>query len=190
LARRKMLAAEEDIANGIVEMAKRRGATIYQTVNNILEQALRADGMGLVLKDIIDRRGLLERAREMGFTFTVERLLYDVSDMAYEHTKNRLSEIWQETGRWYGKFFASRDEDVLTALEEAMELLTFGASEFAIDEGRGGGISISCVGERFTPGFTDLFSLFIEGIFEALGYRTTAKEVSKGIIRLRIDKPR
>jgi hypothetical protein len=185
-----MLAAEEDIANGIVEMAKRRGVTIYQTVNDILEQALRADGMGLVLKEVIDQRGMLERAREMGFTFTIERLLYDITDTAYERTKNKVSQMWQETGRWYGKFFASRDDDVLKALEEAMELLTFGASEFSIDEGSGGSISISCVGERFTLGFTDLFSLFIEGIFEALGYQTSTKEVSKGIIRLRIDNIR
>jgi len=185
-----MLAAEEDIANGIVEMAKRRGVTIYQTVNDILEQALRADGMGLVLKEVIDQRGMLERAKEMGFTFTIERLLYDITDTAYDRTKNKVSQMWLETGRWYGKFFASRDEDVLKALEEAMELLTFGASEFSIDKGSGGSISISCVGERFTFGFTDLFSLFIEGIFESLGYKTSTKEVSKGIIRLRIDNTR
>jgi len=42
-----MLAADEDIANKIVEMAKRREWTVYQTLNEILEQALRVDGMGL-----------------------------------------------------------------------------------------------------------------------------------------------
>lgn len=187
---RKMLAAEEEIANRVVEMAKRRGATVFQTVNDILEQALRADGMGLVLKEVLDRRGMLERAREMGVTFTVERLLYEVVDLAHDRAKNRLSQMWLETGRWYGKYFSNKSEDGLTALRGAMELLTFGTSEFALEEGRGGVVSVSCVGERFTPGFTNVFSLFMEGVFEALGYRPVAKEVSKGIIRLRFERSR
>jgi len=189
LAMRKMLAAEEDIANRVVEMAKRRGVTVFQTVNDILEQALRADGMGLVLKEVIDRRWMLERAREVGFTFAVERLLYEVVDTAYGHARQQLSQMWLEMGGWYGKYFAGKRDDGLGAFGEAMELLTLGTSEFSIEEARGG-VSVTCVGESFTPGFTEVFSLFIEGALEALGYARAAKEVSRGIIRLKFEKSR
>jgi len=189
LARRKMLAAEEEIANRVVEMARRRGVTVFQTVNDILEQALRADGMGLALEEVIDRRGMLERAREVGFTFTIERLLYEVVDTAYKLARKQLSQMWLEMGGWYGKYFANKREDGLEAFGEAMELLTFGTSEFSLEENRGV-VSVTSVGESFTPGFTDVLSLFIEGALEALGYRQAAKEVSKGIIRLRFEKSR
>ncbi len=188
--RRKMLAADEDIANKIVEMAKRREWTVYQTVNEILEQALRADGMGLFLADVVDEREMIEKAKKMGFTFAVENLLYDVVDMAYTKDKKRLSEMWLEVGRWYGKFFSSRADDGVDAFSEAMGLLTLGNSVFTIEKGRGNSVSVSCVGERFTPGFTEVYSLFMEGVFEALGMELVNKENSDGIIRLRFQKPR
>jgi len=185
-----MLAADEDTANMVVEMAKRRGATAFQTVNDILEQALRANGMGLVLKEVIDRRGMIEKAREVGFTFTVERLLYEVVDTAYGHAKKQLSKMWLEEGRWYGNYFANKNGDGLDAFRDAMELLTFGTSDFTVEEDGGDLVSVACVGERFTPGFTDVFSMFIKGVFEALGYKQVAGEVSKGIIRLRFERSR
>ena len=64
-----MLAADESIANKIVEMAKRRELTVYQTVNDVLEQAVRADEMGLSLIEVVDEREMLEKAKKMGFTF-------------------------------------------------------------------------------------------------------------------------
>ena len=188
--RRKMLAADEDIANKIVEMAKRREWTVYQTVNDILEQALRVDGMGLFLADVVDGREMLEKAKKMGFTFTIENLLYDVVDIAYTKDKKRLSEMWLEVGRWYGKFFSSRANDGVDAFAEAMSLLNLGNSVFTIERGKGNNVSVSCVSERFTPGFTEVYSLFMEGVFEALGMELVNKENLDGIIRLRFQKPR
>lgn len=185
-----MLAADEEIANRVVEMAKGRGATVFQTVNDILEQALRVDGMRLALEEVIDRRGMLEKARRMGFTFTIERLLYEVVDTAYNHAKKQLAKRWLEEGHWYGNYFANKRGDGLEAFREAMELLTFGTSDFAVEEEGDGIVSVSCVGERFTPGFTDLFSLFMEGIFEALGYKQIVREASKGIVRLKFESSR
>lgn len=185
-----MLAAEEDIANKIAEMAKERGATVFQTVSDILKEALRVEAMGVSLKEVIERRGMLDKSREIGLTFTVERLLYEVVDTAYDHAKKHLSQQWLEEGRWYGNYFANKRDDGIEAFKEAMELLTFGTSDFSVEKEKSNFVSVSCVGERFTQGFTDLFSLFIEGVFEALGYKQVSREVSKGIIRLRFEKSR
>lgn len=188
--RRKMLAADEDIANKIVEMAKQRESTVYQTVNDILEQAIRVNQMGLILDNVVKDREMLEKAKKMGFTFAIGELLYDVVDVAYSHAKTQLSEMWLETGRWYGKYFSGKSDDGVNAFEEAMNLLTLGTSVFTLERGKGDGISVSCVGERFTPGFTEVYSLFMEGVFDALGLKLVGKENSKGIIRLRFEKPR
>ena len=124
--RRKMLAADESIANKIVEMAKRRELTVYQTVNDVLEQAVRADEMGLSLIEVVDEREMLEKAKKMGLTFFIEGLLYDMVDLTYSNTHEQLSELCLETGRWYGKYFAGKADDGMSAFNEAMRYIALG----------------------------------------------------------------
>lgn len=185
-----MLAADAKLANRIVELAKRRESTVFSMVNDILEEALRADQMGLSLSEIIDGRETLEKAMKMGFTFTVEKLLYDVVDLAYSKNKRGISEMWFDTGKWYGKYFSNRSNDGVDAFSEAMDLMTIGKSVFNIEKTRGDGIRVSCVGESFTPGFIEVYSLFIEGVFETFGMTLEEKENSEGIIRLRFKRSR
>jgi hypothetical protein len=130
LARRKMLAAEDAIANRVTELAKRRGLTVFQTVNDMLEQALRVEEVGIPLREVVDKRGLLEKAREMGFTFTSERLLYEMVELTNSRSRKQVCEMWLDAGRWYGKYFKSRSKDGVGEFRDAMELLTFGAHEF------------------------------------------------------------
>ena len=188
--RRKMLAADEDIANRIVEVAKRRGSTVYQTVNDILEQALRVDSLGLALNDVIDTREKLEKAKNMGLTFTIETLLYGLMDIAHEQVEEKADALWLETGRWYGKYFSSKNSDALKAFEEAMGLLTLGNPVFSIDRLNGGKLLVSCVGEQFTDGSTKMYGLFIQGAFETFGWKLVKEDNSKGIIRLQFQEPR
>lgn len=188
--RRKMLAADESIANKIVEMAKRRELTVYQTVNDVLEQALRADEMGLSLMEVVDERGMVEKAKKMGLTFFMEALLYDLVDLTYSNNHEQLSELCLETGRWYGKYFTGKADDGINAFNEAMKLLTFGSSVYKIKNHKDGSVSVSCVGERFTSGYTEAFGLFISGVLETLGMKLIEKENSDGIIRLRFEKSR
>ncbi len=184
LPRRKMLAADEDTANRVVELAKRRGITVFQTVNEILEQALRVEEAGLRLRDIVEERGIIERARRLGFTFTMRRLLYEISELAYERARGEASKMWIETGRWYGKYLKSMGNEDLKAFREALELLAFGPPELEVKEGRGGTVYISLIGEGFTQGYLALLSLFIEGVFDILGYRVKSREVSKGLLKM------
>ena len=185
---RKMMAADAKLANKIVELAKRRDSTVFKTVNDILEEALRADQMGLSLSEVVDERETFEKAKKMGFTFTIEKLLYDVVDLAYSRNKKGISEMWLDTGRWYGKYFSNRSNDGIDTFTEAMNLMTIGNSVFNIEKTRGDGIRVSCVGESFTPGFIEVYSLFMEGVFETFGMKLEEKENSVGIIRLRFKR--
>lgn len=182
-----MLAAQEDIANKIVELAKRKDMTVYQTVNDILEQALRVEGIGLSLKEVVDERWMLERAKEIGFTFTVEQLLYQGVDQAYEENKEKFTEIWKETGHWYGKYFQAKHEDPLVVIKDAFELFTLGSSEYTLDL-NDRDLSISFIGEKLTSGYTELFCVFLEEIFKVLGYKLIEKEIRKGLIKLKLKR--
>ncbi len=187
MSKRKMLAAEEDLANKVAELANRRGLTVYQTVNDILEQALRAEEQGLNLKEAVDRRSDMERAREMGLTFTVERLYYQIVDLAYGRDREKVRDLWREMGFWYGKYFKSKSQDPVKALTEALGFLTHG-SQFSVEKGRGDELIVNCIGERFNKAYTEVFTAFMEAAFQTLGYKTVENEASRGIIRLRLAK--
>ncbi|MFP3952445.1 MAG: hypothetical protein ACLFVP_09945 [Candidatus Bathyarchaeia archaeon] len=185
MSRRKMLAAKEEIANDIVDLANEKDLTVYQTVNDILTQALRVEGMGLTLKEVVDERWMLERAREIGLTFIIEHLLYQIVDEAYTQDPEAAKKLWVDIGHWYGKYFQSKSENPIESFAETMELLTFGISEFILEKEEDD-IAISCIGERYTEGYTELFSLFIENALEIMGYDLVEKDTSKGIIRLKL----
>ena len=181
-----MLAAEEDLANKVTELAERRGLTIYQTVNDILEQALRAEEQGINLKEAVDRRSDMDRAREMGLTFTVEHLYYQVVETAYGKDKEKIKDLWRDMGFWYGKYFKGKSKDPIKELLDALVFLTHG-SQFST-EGKGGELILSCINERYTRGYTEVFATFIEAAFQVLGYKTVENEASRGIIRIKLVK--
>jgi len=190
LSQRKMLAADEELANKVAELASRRGLTVRQTVNDILEQALSVEEAGISLKEVVEERWMLEKAQEIGFTFVPERLLYQVVDAAYGQGGKQFSDTWRGVGSWYGKYFSAKTDKPLDAFKEAMGLLTFGASGFSLEKQKDDRLAVTCVSERFTEGFTEVFSLFIEGVLEVLGYEVSDREVSKGIIKLKLSKRR
>ncbi len=189
-SRRKMLAADEDTANKIVEIAKRRGSTVYGTLNEILEQALRADGMGLNLNYVIENREKMEKAKGMGFTFAIEKLLYAVVGLAHDKAEEELGEIWLETGKWYGRYFADKGGDTVESFREAMELLSLGNPVTSIEKQNGGRLVVSCVGELYTDGFTEMYGLFIRGAMETFGWEHVETENGRGMIRLTFTGPR
>ena len=185
-----MLAADEDIANKIVEIAKKRGSTVYGTLNEILQQALRADGMGLNLNYVIENREKMEKAKGMGFTFTIEKLLYEMVGLAHDKAGEELAEIWLETGKWYGRYFADKGGDPIDSFREAMELLSLGNPVTSVEKKNGGRLVVSCVGELYTDGFTEMHGLFIRGVLETFGWEHVETENNKGMIRLTFTSPR
>ncbi|MDI6691019.1 MAG: hypothetical protein QME50_04010 [Candidatus Bathyarchaeota archaeon] len=186
MVKRKMLAADEGLAEQVVKIAEERGQTLFSLVNEVLEQTVRAHDMGLPLKQIVDERGLVEAAREAGFVLVVKTLWFDVLDRAFKQgVKRSMLEKWRETGRWYGKFFAAKKpQNPVEGFRDAVCNLVWGASEFDIEVNDGEG-EVCCISAEFPLSYTELFSAFLGGALEALGYRCTEKDVSKGVIRLR-----
>ncbi|HDM45178.1 MAG TPA: hypothetical protein ENG07_01595, partial [Candidatus Bathyarchaeota archaeon] len=101
-SKRKMLAANELLVNELVKIAERKGRVLYDFTNEVITQAIRADKMGLTLKEVLDERGIVEEAKRSGFTLVFKRLWYEVLDRLYEGSEREwLIEEWRETGRWY-----------------------------------------------------------------------------------------
>jgi hypothetical protein len=71
-----------------------------------------------------------------------------------------------------------------------MKLLSLGNPVTSIEKQNGGRLVVSCVGELYTDGFTEMYGLFIQGAMETLGWEHVETENGKGMIRLTFAGPR
>lgn len=179
---RKMLAARADLADKVSEIATRRG-TLFDYVNDTLEQAIKAESMGLTLREIHDEVWIFKAAKEAGFTIFPEKIVYGVIDRAYKNQKKELQGLWYETGQWYGKYYADREK-----FEEMMKKLLWDVSEFQVSETDENALTLTCLSSKFSAACTELFSKFLEGALGSLGYEQEEGEVLKGVINLRFKK--
>ncbi len=177
-----MLAARVDLADKISEIAARRG-TLYDYVNDVLDQAIRAEALGLPLKEIVDDRWLIKTVREAGFTIVPEKIVYDLIENAYQKLgKRKMMSLWYETGQWYGRYY----ED-LRKFDDSVRRFFWDVSELKISKEEKN-VNLTCLSSKFSEAYTELFSKFLEGAFNALGYDLDESDVSKGIINLKFLK--
>jgi len=180
--KRKMLAARVDLADKVLEIAARRG-TLYDYVNDVLEQAIRAESLGLTLKEILDDRWIIKSARDAGFTVIPEKTVFELIEDAYKSLgKEKMANLWYETGQWYGKYY----EDI-AKFEGSVKRFFWDISEFKVSK-EDENVVLTCLSSKFSEAYTELFSKFLEGAMNALGYNLDESEVSKGIISLKFVK--
>ena len=180
--KRKMLAARLDLADKIMDIAAHKG-TLYDYVNDILEQAIRAEDLGLSLKDVLDDRWVIKTARDAGFMVIPGKISYDLTEISIKRVgREKMAAIWYETGQWYGHYYGD-----LKKLETAIKRYFWDVSGFNVSE-EGTNVALSCLSSKFSATYTELFSKFLEGALNALGYSLNQGEVSKGIINLKFVK--
>ncbi|MBS7622017.1 hypothetical protein KEJ32_07910, partial [Candidatus Bathyarchaeota archaeon] len=102
--KRKMLAAREDLVNEVIDIANRRGFTLYALTNEALQRVIEADRMGLSLGEVADECKVLDAAKRGGFVLVPEMLLYEVLEKAYKEMRDWMTKVWSESGEWFGKF--------------------------------------------------------------------------------------
>jgi predicted aspartyl protease len=177
-----MLAARLDLADRISEIAARRG-TLFDYVNYIFEQAIRADNLKISLKEVLDDIWLIKTAKDAGFTILPRKLINNIIEDSYEKIgKEKMTNLWYEAGQWYGRYY-----DDLKKFEEAMQKYFWEITEFKVYT-KDGKITLICLSSKSSEEYNLLFSNFLKGALVVLGYKTEEIEVSKGIIKLRIFK--
>jgi hypothetical protein len=182
--RRKMLAAREDLVEQISNIANRRGFTLFNMVNDLLELAIKVEGMGLSLRDVVDEYGLVKAAKDMGFVLGLENLWYEMVELAYSKAKSKALKSWFEAGVWLAKRYVTSElDDPFKAFKRDLEAFTWSVPEPFIEK-VGNKVLVRLISPRFTESYTLLFAAFLEGALETFGYKSAGKEVSRGRIRL------
>lgn len=186
--KRKTFVAREDLLNRLCEVAKERGCSLYELVNEIFELAIASQDLGLNLKRVVDSRQRLEDARGAGFVLGLENLWYDMADLAYEKGKRSALKSWFDAGVWFAtRYITNGVEAPLDVFKGDLSAFTWNAPEFEL-ENTGNKVSVKVTSPRFTEAYTVLFASFLEGAMEKFGYKIVGREVSRGVIRLEANR--
>ena len=183
-ARRKMLAARDDLADKIGKIAENRGFTLFGMINDLLDLAIKADGMGISLKEAVDAYELAKEVRDASFTLVLESLLYDTAEIAYEKATEKTLKIWFDAGVWIARRYIARGiADPLDAYERELKVFGWNIPGISMERSKKG-VSFRILSPRFSESYTVLFNRYLQGILAGSGYEVTFNEVGRGNIRL------
>jgi len=179
---KKLLAVQGDLAQQVIQIANRKGMTVYNLTNDILQQAIKAEGMNRSLDDIVERFRLLEIERSGGAVFATKDTLLFMVEKLYQREKEALLENWYGSGRWYGKYLQVKfdDSEPLDMLEKFLCSCSWDSGEIRISKD-GGKLSLTRLSLNDSLEYTELASKFIEGIISTFGYELVKQDVSKGL---------
>jgi len=183
-----MLAAREDLVNQVIEVANRRGLTLFGVANEALEQIVKLDKSELRLTDAVREYEVLKAARDAGFVLVPEGLLYDAMDKAYREGKTWMMKKWVESGEWCGKYYSVKDSvDRLQRLEGDLRGFFWNAKDFELSQKGGNEVLVRCASSRFPESYTAFLGAFIEGMLNDLGYKCVQSDMARGFLELKFE---
>ncbi len=183
-AKRKTFVTREDLINRLSEIARERGHSLYETVNEIFELAITSEELGLSLKRVVEERHMVETAKKSGFALGLESLWYEMADTVYEQKRRQALKSWFDAGVWFAKRYAtSNNADPLGDFSRDLKLFTWNAPEFSIQKTRTE-ISVRVASPNYSEAYTHLLASFLEGALSAFGYAITSHDLKQGVIRL------
>lgn len=190
--KRKMLAAREDLANQLKDIAERRGVTLYALTNQLLRHAVKMDELDFTFGKAVSEGEVFQTAKNTGFILCPENLLYDVMERLYSDEKEWVTEKWYTSGEWCGKYYQVKySEAALQQFIEDMPNFFWNITELKTLNNQKEGIEqerlLQCLIPRFPKSYTTLFASFLEGALSSMGYPCKRKTVSKGIIKINFE---
>lgn len=186
---KKLLAVDGEIAQKIIEIANRKGMTVYNFTNYILQQAIKAENLNRSLDDIVERFRLLEIVQDSGAIFATTDILSYMVKRLYQQEKEKLCVKWYKSGLWYGKYLQVKfgNGEPLEMLKKLLDACAPKSSEVRIVK-EGDKLSLHRVSPTDSLEYTELFSKFLEGVIHSFGYETKKNDVSKGLIALEFER--
>ncbi|MEM0027705.1 MAG: hypothetical protein QXT53_03680 [Ignisphaera sp.] len=186
--KRKVLVAREDLVNSLSLIARKRGSTLYSLTNEIIEQTVRAESMGVTLRDVLDAYEILKANRSAGQTLIPIDVLIAMTSKLSPKDLEEIEKLWRESGRWYGEYitirFRENFRDSQSAIQHLERILKEIRWEFVdlVIQNEGDGIRVRCVSPQIPAELMKLISTFIEGLLEPFGYKVERRSIFKGIL--------
>ncbi|RLI25479.1 MAG: hypothetical protein DRO52_03965 [Candidatus Hecatellales archaeon] len=185
---KKFVAVRGDLLQKAIEISNRRGKSFYGFVNEIFEQAIKADEMDSTLPEILEKYRFIETLRKAGAVMVTLDLLNYCLDRLLETQSKSLLEKWYEAGVWYGKYLSAKFENPLEALTKTLNIYFWEVTETRLSSNSDGTATLKIIAPNQSQEHTELLARFIEGVVNSLNYKVSRREFWRGIIILELVK--
>lgn len=175
----------EEIAGELNRIANLQGKTFYSLINEIALAAIDAFNQGFLLREAVDAKSLLDKAKRSRLLLVNQDLWYLASDLAYRRNKDEWMSQVYEKAKWYGRAFLdiTSKEALIESFEQVFKNLFWDCSELAIEQGEEETFSLRAY---FVPEMplqhTSVVLRTVEGMLNASGYAILKYTIEPGYL--------
>lgn len=166
---------------GLKEAAERAGISLSVFASGALEEAIRAERMGIPLGEAVELYGLMRVQRDAGAVQVSRSILEYLVSQLYDTSREELRRLWHEEGRWYGEYLKARlrGEGILEFLERALEASwNLETAEVRVKDGL---VRVRCASFNMSLENTELLISYISGLMSALGFEEVGRDYLDGL---------
>ncbi|RZN57835.1 MAG: hypothetical protein DSO09_05400 [Candidatus Methanomethylicota archaeon] len=175
--KRKFVAARADLVEKISELAKKSGRTMFSILNEALDAFIKAKEKNKDLYTILEEMSVIEIARNAGMIFVPEAIYNIIME------NNNIENYWKNSGQLFGKYLEINGFKELKNIEKAIKEIVGEDIDISISSNK-----IICICPRLMENRLRDIASFLEGVMVNFGFNIIKKEISKGIVIIRMKK--
>ena len=178
---KRLIPIPEALLMGLMEAASKEGKPLNRYIEEALQQAIKVFETGQNLKGMIRYFEILQSQKASGAIFTPLTVFDFLTSKVYATDKEKLLDVWFESGKWYGKYLTEKFEDPVQALAELLQAARWDLNEVNVKE-IDGKVKFRCTSTALTKAGTELLLKFIEGALDGMECEAVKSEFMKGLV--------
>jgi hypothetical protein len=180
----KLLMLPTDLVDRLKVVSNQRGTSISGYVADVLEKALIVEGFGASVTDSVEAYRMRDIHKGAGSVLLSRSILSQIIKSLGEEHSEDLKKLWEDAGRWYGKYLSGifSEEEVLVFMRQDL-LSSWNLDEVVINDGDEA--TLRFTGFMMSQDFTDLLLSYVHGLMESLGYREVERDSLRGMASIK-----
>lgn len=178
---KRLIPIPETLLRGLMEASSKEGKPLNRYIEEALQQAVKVFEAGQNLKGMVRYFEILQSQKASGAIFTPLTVFDFLTSKVYATDKEKLLDVWFESGKWYGKYLTEKFEDPVKALAELLQAARWDLNEVNVKE-IDGKVKFRCTSTALTKEGTELLLKFIEGALDGMECEAVKSEFMKGLV--------
>jgi len=178
---KRLIPVPDELVRGLMDASSKEGKPLNKYVEEALQQAVRIFEAGQNLKGMVHFFEILQSQKASGAIFTPLTVFDFLTSKVYATDKEKLLDVWFESGKWYGKYIVEKFEDPVQALADLLQAARWDLNEVNV-KALDGKVKLRCTSTALTKAGTELLLRFIEGALAGMECKTVKSEFMKGLI--------
>jgi len=173
-----------DLVDRLRETSAKKETSLSGYAMNVLEEGLRAEKLGASPKDVVDAYFMSEIHKGAGVLIVPKSSLGQIIEKLGQDQLEGLEKLWDEAGRWYGKYLLSKinSNEVLQFVRQDL-LNSWNLDEVEIKSEDN--VSLRFIGFMMSEELTHLLLSYMHGLMESLGYKEIERDSLRGMATIK-----